>query len=87
MPTNEERIATLEFDLKQFKTTTIKAYGDMAMELVVVKRLGEDTIKRLTALQREMNEDFDSLLAQLNQRFAYLDAQLAAILAKLNERM
>jgi hypothetical protein len=30
MPTQEERLTILEYDLKQYKTETIKAYGEMA---------------------------------------------------------
>ncbi len=32
MPTQEERLTTVEFDLKQFKTETIKAYGETAIK-------------------------------------------------------
>ncbi len=32
MPTQEERLTTLEFDLKQFKTETIKAYGEWLLK-------------------------------------------------------
>ena len=34
MPTQEERLRTVEYDLKQFKTETIKAYGETAIERV-----------------------------------------------------
>jgi len=76
MPTQEERITTLEYDLKQFRTETVKAYTDMAFEMTMVKGLTEDAIKRLASLRTEMNE-----------RFNHVDTQLALILAKLDERM
>jgi hypothetical protein len=39
MPTQEERLTILEYDLKQYKTETIKAYGEMAIEMMMVKGL------------------------------------------------
>jgi hypothetical protein len=52
MPTSEERFATLE----SFRTETIKAYGEMAMELAMVKGLTSDAIGRLAVLQRDVSE-------------------------------
>lgn len=43
MPTQEERLEALATNLKQFKTETIKAYGEMAVELTMVKGLTEET--------------------------------------------
>ncbi len=34
---------TEKYGLNQFKTETIKAYGEMAMELILVKGLTEDS--------------------------------------------
>ena len=44
MPTQEERLTILEYDLKQYKTETIKAYGEMAIEMIMVKGLVEDAV-------------------------------------------
>src|SRR5947209_3874921 len=56
MATQEERLQIVENDLKHFKTETIKAYGDMAMELVMVKGLTEDSVRRLADLQRTLDK-------------------------------
>ena len=52
MPTQEERLASLE----SFRTETLYAYKDMAYEMTIVKGLGEDSIKRLAAVQRDVSE-------------------------------
>ena len=49
MPTQEERLETVEYGLKQFKTETIKAYEETAIELLMVKGLTEDAVKRLAS--------------------------------------
>ncbi len=67
MSTQEERLRTVEFDLKQFKTETIKAYGDMAYEIVIVKGLGEDSIKRLATVSRQM-ESMDKRLSSIEHQ-------------------
>jgi hypothetical protein len=47
MPTQEERLETVEYGLRQYKTETIKAYQEMAIEITMVKGLTEDVVKRL----------------------------------------
>jgi len=59
MASTEERLSGLEFDLKQFRTETIRVYTDLVYEVTILKGLGEDSIKRLAALQREMHERLD----------------------------
>ena len=88
MASTEERVTALEFDLKQFRTETIKAYTDMAYEMTIVKGLEEDSIKRLAALRTEMQE----FRAEVNNRFERLDTsidgivgQLALVLQKLDK--
>ena len=88
MASTEERVTALEFDLKQFRTETIKAYTDMAYEMTIVKGLEEDSIKRLAALRTEMQE----FRAEINNRFERLDTridgmvgQLALVLQKLDK--
>lgn len=73
MPTQEERLTIAEYDLKQFKTETIKAYGETAIELVMVKGLTEDAVKRLASLK-----------AQIDQQTMQVNTQLEAIKAHLS---
>jgi chromosome segregation ATPase len=72
MPTQEERLTILEYDLKQYKTETIKAYGEMAVEMTMVKGLTEDAVKRLASLK-----------TQIEQRFEHVDTRLDAMGAHL----
>ncbi len=65
MPTQEERLATVEYDLKQFKTETIKAYQEIALELTMVKGLTEDAIKRLATIKVQIEQRFDTLNQQI----------------------
>src|SRR5438045_1114067 len=58
MPTQEERLTILEYDLKQYKTETIEAYGEMAIEMTMVKGLTEDAVKRLASLKTEIEQRF-----------------------------
>ena len=92
MPTQEERLTTVEYDLKQFKTETIKAYQEVALELTMVKGLCEDAVKRLmtlrTALDQHMTEvrqDVHQLQTQVEQRFNHTETLLIQILARLPE--
>ena len=73
MPTQEERWTIVEYDLKQFKTETIKAYGETAIELVMVKGLTEDAVKRLASLK-----------TQIDQQTMQVNIQLEAIKAHLS---
>ncbi|HXL37477.1 MAG TPA: hypothetical protein VN954_09790 [Ktedonobacteraceae bacterium] len=85
MPTQEERLTILEYDLKQYKTETIKAYGEMAM----VKGLTEDAVKRLASLKTEIEQRFVRVDTRLDAMDAHLDQMenmLAQILARLPEK-
>jgi len=85
MSTQEERLQIVEYDLKHYKTETIKAYGDMAMELVMVKGLTEDAVKRLmsvritldahTALLNKQSERLDRVETTLSEHTALLNKQ------------
>ena len=79
MASTEERVTALEFDLKQFRTETIKAYTDMAYEMTIVKGLEEDSIKRLAALRTELQE----FRAEVNNRFERLDTRIDGIVGQL----
>ena len=72
MPTQEERLDALEFNLGQFKTETIKAYGEMAMEITMVKGLTEDVVKRLASLKEQIEHRFERVEA----RFERVDTRL-----------
>jgi chromosome segregation ATPase len=73
MPTQEERLTILEYDLKQYKTETIKAYGEMAIELTMVKGLTEDAVKRLASLKTEIEQRFVRVDTRLDAMDAHLD--------------
>jgi chromosome segregation ATPase len=75
MPTQEERLDALEFNLEQFKTETIKAYGEMAMEITLVKGLTEDAVKRLASLKEQIEHRF----GRVDTRLEAMDAHLESI--------
>ncbi len=96
MPTQEERLETVEYGLKQFKTETIKAYGEIAMELIMVKGLTEDAVKRLASLKTQIDQRFervdthldtiDTHLDKMDTRIDRLENMLSQILARLPEK-
>ncbi len=89
MPTQEERLTILEYDLKQYKTETIKAYGEMAIEITMVKGLTEDAVKRLAWLKAQVEQLFELVDTRLHQMDTHLDRvenMLAQILALLPEK-
>ena len=67
MPTQEERLETVEYGLKQFKTETIKAYQEMALETTMVKGLSEDAVKRLMVLKTTTDQRFTSIDQQIGE--------------------
>ncbi len=75
MPTQEERLTILEYDLKQYKTETIKAYGEMAVEMIMVKGLTEDAVKRLASLKTQIEQRFE----RVNTRLDAMDAHLVSM--------
>jgi ferritin-like protein len=89
MPTQEERLTILEYDLKQYKTETIKAYGEMAVEMTMVKGLTEDAVKRLASLKAQIEQSFervDTRLDAMDNRLDRVENLLAQILARLPEK-
>jgi len=89
MPTQEERLETVEYGLKQFKTETIKAYSEMAIELTMVKGLTEDAVKRLASLKSQIDHRFervDTHLDTIDTRLDRLENMLSQILARLPEK-
>ncbi len=81
MPTQEERLTILEYDLKQYKTETIKAYGEMAIEMTMVKGLTEDAVKRLASLKSQIEQRFERVDVQLDA----MDAHLESMDKRLNQ--
>jgi len=89
MPTQEERLTILEYDLKQYKTETIKAYGEMAVEMTMVKGLTEDAVKRLASLKAQIEQRFervDTHLEGMNTRLDRVENLLVQILTRLPEK-
>ena len=92
MPTQEERLGIVEYDLKQYKTETIKAYGEMAMELIMIKGLTEDSVKRLMTMERNMSQlkttlaEHSAHLNRLETTLAEHTTLLTQILARLPEK-
>ena len=84
MPTQEERLQIVEYDLKHYKTETIKAYSDMAMELVMVKGLTEDSVKRLIGLKRTLDEH-TVLLNKQDERLDRVESTLGEHTTILSE--
>jgi len=82
MSTQEERLETVEYNLRQFKTETLRAYQDMAFEMTMIKGLTEDTIKRLAKLSDTMEKRFE----QVDTRLDRVESMLAQILARLPEK-
>ncbi len=74
MPTQEERLTILEYDLKQYKTETIKAYGEMAIETIMVKGLVEDAVKQLASLRTQVEQRFEHVGARLDAMDAHLES-------------
>ncbi len=74
MPTQEERLTILEYDLKQYKTETVKAYGEMAIEMIMVKGLTEDSVKRLASLKTQIEQRFERVDMRLDAMDAHLDS-------------
>ena len=86
MPTQAERLTTLEFDLKQFRTETLKAYTDMAYEMMILKGLEEDSIKRLAALGRRVDELYELVDLRFNQVLDEFNAH-SLLLRQILERL
>lgn len=55
----------MEQNLLQFKTETVRAYQDMAMQLTMLKGLTEVTIGRLASMQWQMDQRFNAVEARL----------------------
>jgi chromosome segregation ATPase len=88
MPTEEERLQIVEYDLNRFKTETVKAYSEMAVEFVILKGLTEDSLKRLRALREQIDQQSVTLGRRLDRLETRLDdhaKDIAQIEITLNE--
>ena len=73
MPTPEERLTTLEYNLDQFKAEATTYYQEMAMQVTMSKGLTEDAVKRLMQLRVQVDKRFNSTdqqLAEVKQELA-----------------
>jgi hypothetical protein len=65
MPSPEERLTTLEYNLDQFKAEATTYYQEMAMQVTMSKGLTEDAVKRLMQLRVQVDKRFNSTDQQL----------------------
>ena len=65
MPTPEERLTTLEYNLDQFKAEATTYYQEMAMQVTMTRGLTEDAVKRLMQLRIQVDKRFNSTDQQL----------------------
>src|SRR6266568_4368954 len=96
MPTPEERLTTLEYNLDQFKAEATTYYQEMAVQVTMTKGLTEDAVKRLMQLRVQVDKRFNSTdqqlaevkqeLAGVKQEVAGVQTTLAQILARLPEK-
>ena len=96
MPTQEERLTTLEYNLDQFKAEATSYYQEMALQVTMTKGLTEDAVKRLMQLRVQVDKRFNSTdqqlaevkqeLAGVRQEVAGVQTTLAQILARLPEK-
>ena len=88
MPTHEERLTILEYDLKQYKTETIKAYGEMAIETIMVRGLIEDAVKGLSSLRTQFEQRFERVVTRLlamNAHFGSMETRLDRVETRLDQ--
>ena len=96
MPTQEERLSLLEYDLDQFKAEATTYYQEMAMQVTMSKGLTEDAVKRLMQLRIQVDKRFTGTdqqlaevkqdLAEVKQDLSEMKTVLTQILARLPEK-
>jgi septal ring factor EnvC (AmiA/AmiB activator) len=80
MPTQEERLSLLEYDLDQFKAEATTYYQEMAMQVTMSRGLTEDAVKRLMQLRIQVDKRFtstDQQLAEMKQDLTGVKQDLA----------
>ena len=92
MPTQEERLTTLEYNLDQFKAEATTYYQEMAMQVTMSKGLTEDAVKRLMTMRQDISEvkttlsEHTKVLSEHTTQFDRLETLLTQILAHLPEK-
>ena len=96
MPTQEERLSLLKYDLDQFKAEATTYYQEMAMQVTMSKGLTEDAVKRLMQLRIQVDKRFTGTdqqladvkqdLAEVKQDLSEMKTVLTQILARLPEK-
>src|SRR2546428_4368908 len=82
MPTQEERLTTLEYNLDQYKAEATTYYQEMAMQVTMTRGLTEDAVKRLMQLRIQVDKRFNSTdqqLAEVKQELAGVKQELAEV--------
>ena len=67
MPTSDERLTKLEYNLDQFKAEATSYYQEMAMQVTMSKGLTEDAVKRLMQLRIQIDKRFSNTDQQLTE--------------------
>jgi ferritin-like protein len=96
MPTQEERLSLLKYDLDQFKAEATTYYQEMAMQVTMSKGLTEDAVKRLMQLRIQVDKRFTGTdqqladvkqdLSEVKQDLSEMKTVLTQILARLPEK-
>jgi hypothetical protein len=94
MPTQEERLAQVEVDLRQFKTETINRYQDIAMQMTMQKGLLDNVIGRLAEVKVTQGEHtrrldlidthLDTFERGVNSRFETLEHRFETLEQNVN---
>ncbi len=72
----------VESDLQHFKTETVKAYGDMAVDLTLVKGIALKSMERLTIIEIKLDnhtERFDRLETRQDEQTRVLHEHTARL--------
>ncbi len=88
MPTQEERLTALEFNLDQFKAEATTYYQEMAMQVTMTRGLTEDAVKRLMQLRIQVDKRFtgtDQQLAEMKQDLAGMKQDLAGMKQNISD--
>ena len=88
MPTQEERLTTLEYDFDQFKAEATTYYQEMAVQVTMSKGLTEDAVKRLMQLRVQVDKRFNSTdqqLAEVKQEVAEVKQEVAGVKQEVAE--
>ena len=88
MPTQEERLTTLEYNLDQFKAEATSYYQEMALQVTMSKGLTEDAVKRLMQLRVQVDKRFNSTdqqLAEVKQDLGVVKQDLSGVKHDISE--